>query len=83
VPTLRALLSAAVPGAIVYAAFGIGLAVPAPLALLLAAAFTITVLCVTRVVHEEPEEELAAWRAEAPDLARWPEPVARIAGGDR
>lgn len=81
--TLRALLYAAVPGAIVFAAFGVGLGVPAPFALALAAAFTMAVLYLTRVVHEEPEEELAAWAAEAPEAARWLEPSGRIAGGDR
>lgn len=80
-PTLRALLYAAVPGAIVFVAFGIGLGVPAPVALALGGAFTLAVLYFTRVVHEEPEEELAAWAAEAPELGSWHEPSPRVAGG--
>jgi hypothetical protein len=70
-PTLRALLYATVPGAVVFLAFGQGLGVPLPFALAAAASFTFAVLYLTRVVHEEPEEELTAWRLAAPDLASW------------
>jgi asparagine N-glycosylation enzyme membrane subunit Stt3 len=68
-PTLRALLYAAVPGVIVFLAFGYWIGVPMPFAVLAATAFTLAILYLTRVVHEEHEEELAAWAAAAPDLA--------------
>lgn len=73
-PTLRALLYATVPGGIVFVAFGQWLGVPLPFAIAAAAAFTLAILYLTRVVHEEPEEELAAWRLAAPDLASWHRP---------
>lgn len=78
---LRALLYAAVPGAIVFVAFGYWIGVPLPYAVAASALFTLAILYLTRVVHEEPEEELAAWRAAAPDLVPVHEPASSgIAG---
>lgn len=79
-PTLRALLHAAVPGGIVFVAFGYWIGVPMPFAVIATVLFTVAVLYLTRVVHEEPEEELTAWRLAAPDLATWHEPAPRLAG---
>jgi hypothetical protein len=78
--TLRALLYAAVPGVIVFLAFGYWIGVPLVFAAAAALMFTFAILYLTRVVHEEPEEELAAWHAAAPDLALGQEPLARLAG---
>lgn len=78
--TLRALVYAAVPGVIVFVAFGYWIGVPLVFAAAAALFFTFAILYLTRVVHEEPEEELAAWRVAAPDLAMGQEPTSRLAG---
>ena len=68
-PTRRAVLSAAIPGVIVCAVFWIWIGVPLPAALAAGLLWSFGSLLVTRFLYDDAEGELAAWRAEAPDLA--------------
>jgi multisubunit Na+/H+ antiporter MnhB subunit len=68
-PSLRALAAAVVPGLIVFAVFFFWLGLPAPIALAAGFIWAGASLVVTRVLYDDHEAELAAWREAAPDLA--------------
>ena len=68
-PTGRALLAAAIPGIVVCAVFWLWMMVPVPVAATAGILWSIGSLVVTRFLYDDAEGELAAWRADAPDLA--------------
>jgi hypothetical protein len=69
VPSARALVAALVPGVIVFAVFAVWLRLTLPLALAAGFLWVAASLVVTRVLYDDHEAELAAWREAAPDLA--------------
>lgn len=69
-PSPRALAAALLPGVIVFAVFALWLKLPLPLALAAGLLWAAASLVVTRVLYDDHEAELAAWREAAPDLAQ-------------
>ncbi len=67
--TRRALLAAAVPGLLVFAIAWAWLSLSLWASAIAGIVWTLISLVVTRVLYDDPEPELAAWRAAAPDLA--------------
>ncbi len=68
-PTRRAVLLAAIPGIVVWGVFWLWMKMPVLVAATLGVLWGIGSLIVTRYLYNDAEGELAAWRAEAPDLA--------------
>ncbi len=68
-PTRRAVLAAAIPGVLVCAVFWLWMKMPVAVAATAGIVWSIGSLVVTRYLYDDAEVELAAWRAEAPDLA--------------
>ena len=73
-PSLRALLTAAVPGLLIFADFTFWMAFSPAFALVVGATVSAAALVVTRLLYDDATDELAAWQAAAPDLA---EPAGR------
>jgi multisubunit Na+/H+ antiporter MnhB subunit len=69
VPSPRALAAATVPGLIVFGVFFFWLGLAAPLALAAGVLWAAASLVVTRVLYDDHDAELAAWREAAPDLS--------------
>lgn len=68
-PSLRALLTAAIPGFLIFADFTFWMAFSPAFALLVGALVSAAALIVTRLLYDDAGDELAAWRSAAPDLA--------------
>ena len=66
---LRPLVAALVPGLIVAAVFRLWLDLNLEIALLGGVAWAVGSLVVTRLLYDDAEDEIAAFRAVAPDLA--------------
>lgn len=67
-PSPRALLAAGVPGLVVFADFTFWMGFSPRFALLIGAVVSLAALLVTRLLYNDAEGELAAWRAAVPDL---------------
>jgi hypothetical protein len=68
-PTSRAILAAAIPGLIVFSTFYFWLGLAPAVAVGAGILWTAASLLVTRVLYDDAESEMAAWRDAAPDLA--------------
>lgn len=66
---LRPIVAAVVPALIVLAVFHWWLRLPLPVAVAGGVAWAIGSLVVTRLLYDDADEELAAFRAAAPELA--------------
>ena len=68
--TRRALIAALIPGVLVFSVFWLWLKMAVVTAAVAGLLWAIGSYLVTRYLYDDAEAELAAWRAEAPDLAR-------------
>ena len=65
----RALLFAIVPAILVFLVFRFWLGLSVPVALAAGALWGVVSLVLTRVLYDDADSELEAWRSAAPDLA--------------
>ena len=70
-PTHRALIAAAVPALLVFGVAWLWLGLSLWASTIAGVVWGLISLVVTRVLYDDPEPDLAAWRAAAPDLADW------------
>ena len=68
-PTRRSVVAALIPGLLVFGVFWLWLKMSVVVAGAAGVAWAIGSYLVTRYLYDEAEAELAAWRAEAPDLS--------------
>ena len=81
-PTHRALIAAAVPGLLVFAVAWLWLGLALWASATAGFVWSLISLVVTRVLYDDAEPDLAAWRRAAPDLASLAPPApSSVAGG--
>lgn len=66
--SLRVPILAAIPALLVFLVFRFWLGLPVPVAALAGALFGVLFFVLARVLYDDAEAELAAWRLAAPDL---------------
>ena len=66
--SLRVPILAAIPALLVFLVFRFWLGLPVPVAALAGALFGVLFFVLARVLYDDAEAELAAWRQAAPDL---------------
>ena len=68
-PTRRALVAAAVPGLLVFGVAWLWLGLALWASAIAGIVWSLVSLAVTRILYDDAEPDLAAWRAASPDLA--------------
>ncbi|HEX5465717.1 MAG TPA: hypothetical protein VFW92_03475 [Candidatus Limnocylindrales bacterium] len=76
-PSWRALLAAAVPGAIIFADFTFWMAFSPGFALAVGLVVSVATLIVTRLLYDDAGDEARAWAEAAPDLAEAVDPTGK------
>ena len=80
-PTHRALIAAAVPGLLVFAVAWLWLGLALWASVMAGGLWSLISLVVTRVLYDDAEPDLAAWRRAAPDLASLAPPAPSSVAG--